>query len=507
VSARGRSHPGRVVVIGAGPAGLTAAYTLARQGVPVHVLEADAVVGGLSRTVEHKGYRFDIGGHRFFTKVRAVRALWDAMLGDELVERPRLSRIYYDGRFFDYPLKPVNALAGLGLARTAVIVASYLHSRWRPIRPEVSFEDWTVNRFGRRLYEIFFKAYTEKVWGLPCNRIEAQWAAQRIKDLSLSSAIRDILLRPLRREQTQIRTLIDRFRYPRLGPGMMWEAFHRAVEQLGASVALDTRVRRVLHEGGRVSAVEFAAGGDVTRVEVDAVVSTMPLRELVHALSPAPPSHVVAAANRLQYRDFLTVALIVDVAELFPDNWIYVHDPHVRLVRFQNFKNWSPAMVPDSRTTCLGLEYFCQQGDDLWSMSDRELIAFATRELSAIGLLERARVIDGTVVRVPKAYPVYDRGYRDALVPLRAYFGTFENLQLAGRNGLHKYNNQDHAMVTGILAARALLGHRADPWLVNVEDEYHEAGDEFEGLVDDVPSLMATQPLVPAPLARPGVGV
>jgi protoporphyrinogen oxidase len=492
-------HPEHAVVIGAGPAGLTAAYALGRLGVRVDVFEADSVVGGLARTIEYNGYRFDIGGHRFFTKVQGVQALWRSMLGEDLLERPRLSRIYYGGRFFDYPLKPLNALTGLGLRRAAAIALSYAWSQCRPIRPERSFEDWVVNRFGRRLFETFFKAYTEKVWGIPCDRIEAQWAAQRIKGLSIASAVADMLRRPFGRQPT-IRTLIGQFTYPRLGPGMMWQAFHRAIERQGGSVVLDAPAHRVHHENGHVSAVEIDARGRRRHVRADAFVSTMPLRELVHALSPSPPSDVVAAADRLRYRDFLTIALIVDVPDVFPDNWIYVHDPHVRLGRIQNFKNWSPAMVSDPATTCLGVEYFCQQGDGLWSMSDRDLVALATGELSAIGLIESKSVIDGRVVRVPKAYPVYDRGYLDALHAVRAYFQKFDNLQLAGRNGLHKYNNQDHAMVTGILAARALLGHRADPWLINVDQEYHEHGDEFDGLVDDVDNLLLTEPLVPAML-------
>ena len=492
--------PKEVAVIGAGPAGLTAAYALGRRGVRVQVFEADSVVGGISRTVEYKGYRFDIGGHRFFTKVRAVEALWRAMLGDDLIERPRLSRIYYDGRFFDYPLKPMNALAGLGLRRAALIAGSYLQSQLRPIRPEESFEDWVINRFGRQLYQTFFKAYTEKVWGIPCDRIGAQWAAQRIKDLSLFKAACEMLLRPLLRKQTGIRTLIDRFTYPRLGPGMMWAAFQRAVERQGSSVVFQAPVQRLIHKDRRVSAIEIDRGGVSTQVAADAFVSTMPLRQLVNALSPAPPPDVVDAANRLSYRDFLTVVLIVDAPDLFPDNWIYVHDPQVRLGRIQNYKNWSPAMVPDPSKTCLGLEYFCQEGDDLWTMDEPDLIAFATAELSAIGLIDGAKVMDGSVVRMPKAYPVYDRGYLEALAALRTYFSDFENLQLAGRNGLHKYNNQDHAMVTGILAARALLGHAADPWLVNVEEEYHESGDEFNGLVDDIQVMLTTEPMVPTPI-------
>jgi protoporphyrinogen oxidase len=468
--------------------------------VKVQVLEADDTVGGLARTVVYKGYRFDIGGHRFFTKVRAVEALWRAMLGDELLDRPRLSRIYCYQRFFDYPLKPVNALAGLGLSRAAAIGLSYLYSWVRPIRPEVSFEDWVINRFGRRLYETFFKTYTEKVWGIGCDRIEAQWAAQRIKDLSLATAVREVLLKPWRRKPAGIRTLIDRFSYPRLGPGMMWEAFHGAVERQGSNVTFGARVRRLLHEHGRIRELEFDRADAVTRVTADSFISTMPVRELVRSLSPSPPATVVAAADRLSYRDFLTVGLIVDAPDLFPDNWIYVHDPHVRLGRIQNFKNWSPSMVPDPGRTGLGLEYFCQEGDDLWSMDDKDLIAFATGELAVIGLVDKAQVIDGTVVRAPKAYPIYDRGYLDAVNVIRRYLDTFENLQLAGRNGMHKYNNQDHAMVTGILAAHALQGQQVDPWLVNMEAEYQEDGEDLEGLVSDIDVLRATQPMVPAAL-------
>lgn len=486
-------------MIGAGPAGLTAAWLLGRQNVRVLVLEADTIVGGIARTSEYKGFRFDIGGHRFFTKVRAVEALWDEMLGREMLTRPRLSRIYYDGKWFDYPLKAGNALAGLGIFRAAAIGLSYLWIQLLPISPEVSFEDWVVNRFGWELYNTFFKAYTEKVWGIPCTRIGAQWAAQRIKGLSLWSAAKEMLLAPLRSKgTTKIRSLIEEFKYPRLGPGMMWETFAARIAQQGNEVRLASPVVALHHSGGRVTAVEHQTNGIVTRTEVANVISTMPLRQLIESLSPAAPDAVRQAAAKLSYRDFLTVALIVDQPEMFPDNWIYVHDPNVRLGRIQNFKNWSPEMVPDQSKTCLGLEYFCFEGDDLWTMSDADLIALGTKELAAIGLADPAKVIDGTVVRMPKAYPVYDDGYLAALDVLRAYVQSFTNLQLAGRNGLHKYNNQDHAMVTGILAAKALLGEKADPWLVNVEDEYHEQDsvDTFDPS-QDLTVLLTTQPLVP----------
>jgi protoporphyrinogen oxidase len=487
------------VIAGAGPAGLTAAWLLARNGVPPLVLEQDHQVGGLARTVEYKGFRFDIGGHRFFTKVGAVEKLWRAMLGPEMLRRPRLSRIYYGGKFFDYPLKPMNALGGLGIGNSLLVLLSYLWIRVKPITPEVSFEDWVSNRFGRRLYRIFFKTYTEKVWGIPCNRIGAQWAAQRIKGLSLFTAVINMLLRGARRPGTkQIKTLIEEFEYPRLGPGMMWEAFRVEVERLGGRVELRMPVQKVLHDGTRITAIEYGAA-QRRRIDVDRFVSTMPLRELVHKLDPPAPEPIRAAASRLSYRDFLTVALIIDAPELFPDNWIYVHDPRVRLGRIQNFKNWSPAMVPDQRQTCLGLEYFCFEGDGLWTMADRDLIQLGERELRQIGLLGSARVVDGTVVRMPKAYPVYDEGFMDSLAVIKDYLVRFANLQVAGRNGMHKYNNQDHSMVTAVLAAQNLLGEHHDVWSVNADDEYQEES-EVGDVYKDLAALDATQPLVPEPL-------
>jgi protoporphyrinogen oxidase len=491
----------QTVIAGAGPAGLTAGWMLARRGVPPLILEQDGQVGGLARTVEYKGFRFDIGGHRFFTKVGAVEKLWRSMLGPEMLRRPRLSRIYYRGKFFDYPLKPFNALKGLGVGNALLVLLSYLWIRIKPIRPEVSFEDWVSNRFGRRLYLIFFKTYTEKVWGIPCNRIGAQWAAQRIKGLSLFTAITNMLLRSVRRPGAkQIKTLIEEFEYPRLGPGMMWEAFKADVERLGGRVELGAPVQRIEHDGTSIVAVEY--GFSQRRlIEVDRFVSTMPLRELIQKLSPAAPEPVRAAAARLNYRDFLTVALIIDAPSLFPDNWIYVHDPRVKLGRIQNFKNWSPAMVPDERQTCLGLEYFCFEGDGLWMTPDEELRRLGERELADIGLLGGARVVDGTVVRMPKAYPVYDDGFMDALAVIRDYLDGFSNLQVAGRNGMHKYNNQDHSMVTALLAAQNLLGEHHDVWSVNADDEYHEES-EVGGVYKDLPDLEATQPRVPVPLGR-----
>ncbi|MGE0451501.1 MAG: FAD-dependent oxidoreductase, partial [Vicinamibacterales bacterium] len=373
-----------------------------------------------------------------------------------------------------------------------------------PIRPEVSVEDWVSNRFGRRLYRIFFKTYTEKVWGIPCSELGAQWAAQRIRGLSLRVAIMDALFGRFKRDKGKVKTLIDQFEYPRLGPGMMWEAFQQELEKRGTPVELQTRVRTILHEDGHVTAVDLAHGGSVRRLDVSAVISTMPLRELIRALSPAPPAHVLEAADRLRYRDFFTVALIIDQPDLFPDNWIYVHDPAVKLGRIQNFKNWSPDLVPNPQQTCLGLEYFCFEGDGLWTMSDKELVELGRRELAAIRLADPSKVVDGAVVRQPKAYPIYDEGFMQALDVVREYLITFDNLQVAGRNGMHKYNNQDHSMVTAILAARNILGASHNVWDVNSDEDYHEEGHlSAEDFEVNLQELAASQPMVPDVVRRP----
>jgi protoporphyrinogen oxidase len=472
------------IIGGGGPAGLTAAYELSKNGRPCVVLEADPrMVGGISRTDQYKGYRFDIGGHRFFSKSEEINRLWCEILGEEFITRDRLSRIYYDRTFFHYPLKPVDALWKLGFVRSCRIVASYLKARMLPIKPERSVEDWVVNRFGRELFSIFFKSYTEKVWGMPTSEIRADWAAQRIKDLDLVRAVTSALFgRWSSKRGEVIKTLIDRFHYPRLGPGQMWEVARDKIRAQGGSVHLDSRVIRIEHDGSSVTAfVTRDASGRQTRYLGRQFLSTLPVRELIHAMSPPAPPEVIAAADSLKYRDFISVVLIVDRAETFPDNWIYIHEPGVRVGRVQNFKNWSPDLVPDPSKTSLGLEYFCFEGDDMWTMPDADLVALARREIDSIGLASASEVIDGCVVRMPKAYPVYDEQYLAHLDVIRGWLESLPNLQLAGRNGMHKYNNQDHSMMTALLAARNILGLGSyDTWKVNTDAEYHEGAAETQ---------------------------
>lgn len=470
----------RVLVIGGGPAGLTAASELQRLGQQVDVLEKDPeYVGGIARTVRYKGYRFDIGGHRFFSKSSEITQWWrDHLPPGDFIQVPRMSRIFYRGKYFDYPLKAMNALLNLGIFTSIACVCSYFWRKAFPIRPERSFADWVSNRFGDRLFNIFFKTYTEKVWGMPCEELSADWAAQRIKGLSLITAIKNALI-PQKKDAgaALVKTLIDEFEYPKFGPGMMWEKASADIQARGGSVSMGEEAAKLVREGQRIREVHSVdRAGRMTVRPVDQVVVSMPLREHVLAYDPPLDSAVVEAAKRLQYRDFLTVALMVRGKDLFPDNWIYIHDPNVKLGRIQNFNNWSKYMVPEDNTTCLGLEYFCFEGDGLWSMSDADLIALGKRELEQLGLVQATDVFDGSVVRMEKAYPVYYPGYAEDVETIRQGLQRMENLQVAGRNGLHKYNNQDHSMMTALLAARNLAGEQWDVWKVNTDAEYHEAG-------------------------------
>ena len=468
-----------VLVIGAGPAGLTAAYLLSKSGVPVTVLEADPqYVGGISRTFQYKGFRFDIGGHRFFSKSKEVEDLWTEILGPDLIERPRLSRIYYKKQFFSYPLRAGEALLKLGLLESTLCVFSYLKARAAPIRHVKSFEDWVTNQFGGRLYRIFFKTYTEKVWGMKCQDISADWAAQRIKGLSLATAIRNALAPQRKSDRTQvIKTLIDKFRYPRLGPGMMWEACAARIKANGGDVRLGCEVIGCRYSREGTWVIPAKENGRERLFSAHHLISSAPLRDLVAMLDPALSPAASQAARSLKYRDFLVVALMMRDNANIPDNWIYIHDPSVRVGRVQNFKSWSPELVPSSSQCCYGLEYFCFEGDSMWSMSDAQLIALAGSELEKIGLARREDIEDGCVVRQRKAYPVYDDNYaQNVQIAAGELASRFPTLHLVGRNGMHKYNNQDHAMMTSMLTVRNILaGSRVyDVWRVNQDAEYLE---------------------------------
>ena len=491
-----------VAIIGAGPAGLTAAYQLTKLGMSVTVIEKDPVyVGGISRTVEHEGFRFDIGGHRFFSKSREVVDLWNEILPDDFIERPRMSRIYYEGKFYSYPLRAFEALFNLGIMRSTLCMMSY--ARWKlfPHKEVRSFEQWVVNQFGHKLYSIFFKTYTEKVWGMPCDEMSADWAAQRIKGLSLGKAVIDGLKRSLglnkaRNDGMAVKTLLETFRYPRQGPGMMWEAARDVVVAGGNRVLMGTSLQQIsLDQGSGRWRVAATRGDETLVINAGHVISSAPVRELVGRIHPLPQSLPQALA--LGYRDFLTVALMIRAEDLFPDNWIYIHDPRVKVGRVQNFRSWSPEMVPDDQVACVGLEYFCFEGDGLWSASDEELVALATRELALLGLADPETVIGGRVVRQEKAYPVYDDSYKANVESIREELESkYPTLHLVGRNGMHRYNNQDHAIMTAMLTVRNIVaGYRAyDIWGVNEDAEYHEAGSEGEraalASVRDVPEKL-----------------
>jgi protoporphyrinogen oxidase len=476
----------RVVILGAGPAGLTAAYELSALNIPCVVLERDNVVGGLARTVEYKGFRFDIGGHRFYTKVAAVEQIWREILGQDLLTRTRLSRIYYKSKFFRYPLEPFDALRGLGLAESAYCGLSWLKSRLFPQLPEDDFARWVSNRFGRRLYEIFFKSYTEKVWGIECSQIAAEWAAQRIQGLSVGSLLRSALVPKGMRGP---KTLIKTFQYPRRGPGMLWSAMREILERRGVEVVLGAPVERIVCEG---EGAIVEAGGKT--YQGSHVISSIAIRELVDKLSPAAPEELRNAAKSLRYRDFLTVALIVRGEDAFPDNWIYLHDRSVLAGRVQNYKNWSADMAP-AGMTCLGVEYFCNESDPIWKSADRELVEVAKGEMTRLGLVREDDVVEGVVVRMLKAYPVYDHHYQYALTIVRDFLASVPGLQLIGRNGMHRYNNQDHSMLTGILAARNVNGGCFDLWDLNLDKEYLEEGPTVTAA--ELAALEKSQPFVP----------
>jgi protoporphyrinogen oxidase len=515
------------IIVGAGPAGLTAAMELLdRTGVRPIVFESDKQVGGISKTINYRGNRMDLGGHRFFSKSDWVMQRWQSLLpvsqdgasaadielayqgkrtnldiaasrstdADRvMLVRSRLSRIFYRRRFFDYPLKlNGSTLGNLGALYTAQIGASYLRSQLAPRSPESTLEDFLVNRFGDKLYRTFFKDYTEKVWGVPCSEISAEWGAQRIKGLSISKAVLNALSKPFRssadtRQKGTETSLIERFLYPKLGPGQMWEEATARVIEAGGQVHLRHEVVALQSRNGRVESVDVRDldSGEVRRLPCDYLISTMPVKRLTELLQPADPE-VSRIAGALPYRDFMTAGLLVRRMRasgtvttpngMPPDNWIYVQEPDVKLGRLQIFNNWSPYLVADPNLIWLGLEYFCSEGDGLWSMADGAFLDFASRELEKIGLIGRADVLDGTVVRVPKAYPAYFGEYR-GIRRVRAFLDQCPNVFPVGRNGMHRYNNQDHSMLAARSAVDCIAADHTDKsriWSVNSEEDYHE---------------------------------
>ena len=479
-----------VFVIGAGPAGLTSSYLLSKRGVSTTVIEADPVyVGGISRTANYKDFLFDIGGHRFFSKSKEVVDLWKEILPQDFIERPRLSRIYYDGKYYSYPLKAFEALGNLGVIESGLCVLSFMYKQAFPNEKPVTFHEWVANQFGERLFSIFFKTYTEKVWGMSCDEISADWAAQRIKGLDLWSAMSNALRNSIAPKGVKdgtkahdgevIKTLIESFQYPRKGPGMMWDAAAAKTRAQGGIIHMDTKLDTLAYDAAtKIWTITAKTGsGEIKTFTADNVISSAPITELVKSFAVQPKC--VDTAKKLRYRDFLTVALVVEKADLFPDNWIYIHEPSVTVGRIQNFRSWSPEMIPNNTQSCLGLEYFCFEGDGLWESSDAALIALAKKELAIVGLADEKDVMDGCVVRQKKAYPVYDDSYKANVETIRAELAeTYPSLHLVGRNGMHKYNNQDHAMMTAMLTVENIIAGKQvfDIWNVNEDAEYHEAG-------------------------------
>jgi len=472
----GKRNP--ILIVGAGPAGLTAGYRLAKRGQPVIVFEAEDQVGGIAKTEVREGpggeYRFDLGGHRFFTKAKEVDDLWHEIMREEFLRRPRMSRIYWNKRFLDYPLRGGDVIRKLGPVELSRCIASYGWAQLKPKGEEETFEEWVSNRFGKRLFELFFRSYTEKVWGVPTSEIRAEWAAQRIKGLSFFSAAKAAFFG---NKGNEIKTLIDEFNYPRYGPGQMWETMTDDIERLGGKVLMETPVERIVFEGDR--ARKLLAGG--VEYESDQIISSLPLRNMVGMADPAPPEDVLAAARGLRYRDFLTVSLVLHGEDLFPDNWIYIHEPDVEVGRIQNFRSWSPWMVPDPEKACIGLEYFCFAGDEMWEMDDEKLVELGMKELEQLGLASRDKLEFGFATRVPKAYPMYDMDYAERIEKIRSWLDGLGNLQQVGRNGLHRYNNSDHSMLTAMRAVENILdGAEHDLWAVNAESAYHEEESQHE---------------------------
>lgn len=466
-----------VVIIGAGPAGLTAAYKLSQNGIACTIIEADATyVGGISKTVDYKGYKFDIGGHRFYTKNKDIESIWYEILGKDLLQRRRKSRILYAGKYYNYPISLFNALFNLGPLKAIKALISYVRYRLKPVTPEISYADWMKNRFGKFLFDTFFKTYTEKVWGLSVDNISKDWAIQRVKTFSLGGAITAALF-PWRKKR--YRTLTDSFLYPKYGPGMMWERCAELCKKQGVKIIMGHRLTRLKKDNQQwICTIQDINSNELSQInDVTDVISTMSLQHLINSLDNNKPQIVKKSAEKLNYRDFITVLLIINKAELFSDNWIYIHNPEVLVGRIQNFKNWSPYMVPDEKTTSLGFEYFIFKNDALWNKPDSYFYDLAKKEAIRLGFTSKEEIIDGTVLRVPQAYPVYADEYEKKVAHISEYIQQIEGLYTIGRNGLHRWNNQDHSMESALFVVEDILLNTKTnrEWQVNTDSEYNES--------------------------------
>ncbi len=461
----------KCVIVGAGPAGLTAGLLLAQKKQKVIILEQDGQVGGIAKTVVYKRYRFDLGGHRFFAKFPEVTRFWHKILGKDLISVHRSSKIFYQGKFFNYPLEPGNALKNLGIWGAFLAFDSHLLSGLRPIEPVKTLEDVYINSFGRYLYQKFFQTYSMRLWGISPNQMAPDWGYQRVGKLSLFAAIKDAFLP----HPNRVKSLIKKFHYPRLGPGQMWEKVSSEFKKEGGRLYLNTKVDKIFHNGEKITAIQTKNGQTTNKMAIDQLISSMPIRDLVNSLIPRPEKEVLEASSQLKYRDFILVALVINKKNIFPDQWIYIQDPGYTCLRVQNINNWSSAMVEDKSKTVLGVEYTTVEGDPLWQWKDKQLIALAKKETVKLGFARLHQIIDAKVVRQKKAYPVYDLGYQKWLEVVKRYLKRFTNLNLIGRNGMHKYNNMDHSMMTALFAVKKILGQGDyDQWSVNTDTEYHE---------------------------------
>jgi protoporphyrinogen oxidase len=463
-----KNNTKKVVIIGAGPAGLAAGYKATQQKINTVIIEMGAQAGGLSRTICYKGNYFDIGGHRFFTKNKEVLSWWRELLRQDFLKVPRSSRIFYNGKYFDYPISVKNVIFGLGLGNAILILLSYIKARIFPSASEASLELWLTNRFGKRLYRIFFKNYSEKVWGMPCENISADWAAERIKGVSLSAAVRNALSGG---RNNKVKSLISEFYFPRLGAGMMYEAAARKIIEQAGEIKFNNEVVKIKHAQKKIISLicRDSLTGSTFEVSGSDFCSSMPITSLVERMDPPAEKQVLEACNKLRYRSLVLVFLVIDTSDFCQDTWIYVHSPLVKAARIQNFRKWSQDMLADPKTSTIGVEYFCDEGDAFWRQSDEVLKDLAVSELEKVGLSRGKAVLDSLVVRIPKAYPVYERGYLQSLDVVKGFCCGFSNLQCMGRYGLFHYNGMDHSVLTGFLAAQNLVGEQKDLWNVNVE--------------------------------------